>query len=132
MVSASVALLRPEAHTWLSVSVVSEKGSPAWKLAWRDGICPTPACTTMPKMECCRSPSSMPERSMASLIAAPLGGAKGGQCAAEPAEGRPRRPEDYRTFQRDSSVSKTNDHSLSLPVTKRAFRQTAQPPQGCD
>ena len=29
MVSASVALLRPEAHTWFRVSVVSEKGSPA-------------------------------------------------------------------------------------------------------
>ena len=43
---------------------------------------------------------------MASLIAAPpsSGALKGRQCAAEFAEGRPRRPEDYRTFQCDSSV----------------------------
>jgi hypothetical protein len=43
-----------------------------------------------------------------------FGGSKGGQCAAELSEGRPRRPEDYRTFQWDSSVSKTNDHSLTF------------------
>jgi hypothetical protein len=43
---------------------------------------------------------------------AELRGAQGGQRTAEPAEGRPRRPEDYSTFQCDSSVWKTNDHSL--------------------
>jgi hypothetical protein len=30
MVSASVALLKPEAQTWFSVSVVRLKGNPAW------------------------------------------------------------------------------------------------------
>src|SRR5918999_2096603 len=53
-----------------------------------------------------------------------LWGAQEGQRAAEPAKRRPRRPEDYCAFQCDSSVWKTNDHSLSLPGTKRVFRRS--------
>ena len=63
-----------------------------------------------------RPPGSPPHRARAR---------QGRQRPAEFSEGRPRRPEDHRTFQCDSFVFETNDHSLSLPEKVRAFRQPA-------
>src|SRR3712207_2732580 len=117
MVSESVALLRPEAQTWLSVSVVREKGSPAWKLAWREGIWPTPACTTIPKTECWISPSSTPERSIASLIAVPpSSGADRGASAP------PNRPKGVRAAPRITARSTCEPPTLET-TTLRVYKK---------
>ena len=42
----------PEAQTLLIVSEGTSFGMPALICAWREGICPWPACSTWPKITC--------------------------------------------------------------------------------
>src|SRR5215204_6567257 len=128
MLSASVALRIPEAQTWFSVSVVRLKGNPAWKFACLEGIWPTPACTTMPKIECCISPFSTPDLAIASRIAAPpqLRRAQRQESPAELCERRPRRPEYYCPLHRCSSDTRTYCHQF----IGRHYSRTRRKAQG--
>ena len=73
---------RPEAQTLLTVSEETSFGIPPLICAWREGICPCPACSTWPKTTCwtCSGPTSarssaaamaVPPRSVASRLARP-------------------------------------------------------------
>jgi hypothetical protein len=112
---------------------VRSKGNPAWKLAWREGIWPTPACTTMPKIECPISPSSMPERFIASLIAAPpsSGAFKGDSAPPNFPNGRPRRSQNYCAFHycsfTDTCITNANTSIVFSPM-----KSTIAPPMITD
>ena len=43
----------PDAQTLLIVSEETSFGIPALICAWREGICPWPACSTWPMTTCC-------------------------------------------------------------------------------
>ena len=106
--------------------MVREKGSPAWKVGlpgWNlsharlhhdaeDGVLELIVLDA-------GAVHSLPDRRPTEL-----GRAQGRQRPAEFSEGRPRRPQDHRTFQCDSFVFETNDHSLSPQE-----RRTREPPQ---
>src|ERR1019366_4713799 len=62
---------RPEAQTLLIVSEETSLGMPALIRAWREGICPWPACSTWPTTTCSTCSGSTPARSRAALIANP-------------------------------------------------------------
>ena len=61
----------PEAQTLLIVSEGTSLGMPPLIWAWREGICPWPACRTWPKTTCWTCSGSTPERSSAAAIAWP-------------------------------------------------------------
>src|SRR5215207_10302824 len=61
----------PEAHTLLTVSLETSLGIPAFIWAWRDGICPCPACSTCPKTTCSTCSGATSARSRAADIAVP-------------------------------------------------------------
>src|SRR3712207_7463894 len=50
----------PRSTLFPYTTLFRSKGSPACRFAWRLGIWPTPACTTMPKTECSISSSATP------------------------------------------------------------------------
>src|SRR4029079_4046995 len=62
---------RPEAHTLLIVSDETSLGIPPLICAWREGICPWPACSTWPMITCSTCSGSTPARSSAAAIAVP-------------------------------------------------------------
>jgi hypothetical protein len=55
----------------LIVSEETSFGMPALICAWRDGICPAPACRTWPMTTCCTCSGATPARSSAALMAMP-------------------------------------------------------------
>ncbi len=59
----------PEAQTLLIVSEETSFGIPALICAWREGICPWPACSTCPITTCSTCSGSTPARSNAASIA---------------------------------------------------------------
>ena len=61
----------PEAQTLLIVSEGTSFGMPPLIWAWREGICPWPACRTWPKTTCWTCSGSTPERSSAASITWP-------------------------------------------------------------
>ena len=61
----------PEAQTLLIVSEGTSFGMPPLIWAWREGICPWPACRTWPKITCWTCSAPTPERSSAASIAMP-------------------------------------------------------------
>src|SRR3712207_730161 len=61
----------PEAHTLLTVSLETSFGMPALICAWREGICPWPACRTWPITTCSTCSGSTFARSSAHLMAVP-------------------------------------------------------------
>ena len=61
----------PEAQTLLTVSEGTSFGMPPLIWAWREGICPWPACRTWPKITCWTCSAPTPERSSAASIAMP-------------------------------------------------------------
>ena len=61
----------PEAQTLLIVSEGTSFGMPPLIWAWREGICPWPACRTWPKTTCSTCSGSTPERSSAASITWP-------------------------------------------------------------
>ena len=61
----------PEAHTLLTVSEGTSFGMPPLIWAWREGICPWPACSTWPITTFSTCSGSTPERSSAAAIAVP-------------------------------------------------------------
>src|SRR4051812_1657691 len=67
--SSSPAARMPDAHTLLIVSEGTSLGMPALIWAWREGICPWPACSTWPMTTCSTSSAATPARSSAALIA---------------------------------------------------------------
>ena len=87
--SSTPAARMPDAQTLLIVSEETSFGMPALICAWRDGICPWPACSTWPITTCCTCSGSTSARSSAALDrdAAELGGMQGRQAAAELADG---------------------------------------------
>src|SRR5205814_1363448 len=62
---------RPDAHTLLIVSEETSLGMPALICAWREGICPWPACRTWPITTCSTRSGSTSARSSAALMACP-------------------------------------------------------------
>ena len=60
-----------DAQTLLIVSEVTSIGIPASICAWRDGICPWPACSTVPITTCSTCSGATSARSSASRIATP-------------------------------------------------------------
>src|SRR5712691_13310670 len=64
--SAIITALRPEPHTLLIVSAATWSGSPPWSAAWRAGLWPSPAETTLPMMHSSTICGSMPARRTAS------------------------------------------------------------------
>ena len=61
----------PDAQTLLTVSDGTSFGIPALICAWREGICPWPACSTWPYETCSTCSGSTLERSSAAAIAVP-------------------------------------------------------------
>src|SRR3954454_15602077 len=61
----------PEAQTLLIVSEGTSFGMPPLICAWREGICPWPACRTWPKTTCSTCSGATPERSSAASITVP-------------------------------------------------------------
>ena len=60
---------RPEAQTLLMVSEETSLGMPALIWAWREGICPCPACRTWPMTTCWTCSGSTAARCSAASIA---------------------------------------------------------------
>src|SRR3954447_9156305 len=60
---------RPEAHTLLTVSDDTSLGMPALIWAWREGICPWPACRTWPMTTWSTCSGATSARSSAAVIA---------------------------------------------------------------
>ena len=79
----------PEAQTLLIVSEGTSFGIPPLIWAWREGICPWPACRTWPKTTCSTCSGATPERSSAASItcAAEVGGVEGRETATHLSEG---------------------------------------------
>ena len=69
--SSSATARIPEAQTLLIVSELTDIGTPALAWAWREGIIPWPACSTVPITTCSTCSGSTPARSSAPAIATP-------------------------------------------------------------
>ena len=61
----------PDAHTLLIVSEETSFGIPALICAWREGICPWPACSTWPITTCWTCSGATSARSSAAPMAMP-------------------------------------------------------------
>src|SRR3954453_16361 len=70
-VSARPSERMPEAQTLLMVSEGTSFGIPPLIWAWREGICPWPACRTWPKTTCSTCSGATPERSSAASMTVP-------------------------------------------------------------
>ena len=88
---------RPEAHTLLIVSDETSLGIPPLICAWREGICPWPACSTWPMITCSTCSGSTPARSSAAAMAVPPSSvaSREDERAAELADGRASGGEDH-------------------------------------
>ena len=69
--SAKAMASSPDRHTLLMVIEGTDIGIPACTAAWRDGICPAPACSTWPMITYCTWSGVTPERSRAAFMATP-------------------------------------------------------------
>ncbi len=65
----AITALSPEPHTLLSVQHGVASGRPAYSAAWRAGACPSPACSTLPRITSSTSEGETPARASASRTA---------------------------------------------------------------
>src|SRR5262249_27551829 len=69
--AANATAFNPDPHTLLIVIAATRGSQPPFSAAWRAGFCPSPACTTLPRIASSICFGSMPARRAASATTLP-------------------------------------------------------------